>query len=157
MGGTERCSHGAPLGTCAACAPAEHVVVGASERESMLSPEIVSRIAALREDIAEALREKRYPDKALIRMAKEIARLYATAGLDTMDDERAEAFSKGMKKTMIGKYGGCIGCGRGESGKSRHAAPLEAHHLIPRSAGGDSQKRNALLVCRTCHVDIHQA
>lgn len=76
---------------------------------------------------------------------------------DGEDSERSSGFKKHMKKSMHRKSKGCGACGGGVHGAktSRHDAPVELHHIIPREYGGEDIRENALIVCRTCHKKIH--
>lgn len=71
-------------------------------------------------------------------------------------EKRGLRFNKSIKKALYKKIGGCLACGGGTTGNaSRHDAPIELHHIIPRSYDGAETRSNALLVCRDCHVLIH--
>lgn len=71
-------------------------------------------------------------------------------------EKRSSGFSKSLKEKLHRRIGGCLACGGGVTTRpSRHDAPIELHHIIPRQYGGDDLVTNALLVCRNCHVQIH--
>ncbi|MBI2410837.1 MAG: HNH endonuclease [Candidatus Kerfeldbacteria bacterium] len=73
-------------------------------------------------------------------------------------EDRSSGFeyAKQIKRKLMKKHGGCLACGGGTmGGRSRHDAPIELHHMIPRSYGGNDEVTNALLVCRSCHGEIH--
>jgi hypothetical protein len=40
----------------------------------------------------------------------------------------------------------CTSCGQGE--------PLELHHILPRSQGGDDVPNNLVVLCRSCHTRL---
>lgn len=72
--------------------------------------------------------------------------------------DRSERFPKSLRKALKKQQDNkCAVCGNpGEQPGSRHSAGLEVHHVIPRSQGGQSNIDNSQLVCRPCHVKIHQ-
>ncbi|QSG16328.1 HNH endonuclease [Halapricum desulfuricans] len=49
---------------------------------------------------------------------------------------------------------GCQKCGA-EGGKNG-TVKLQAHHIIPKSEGGQDQKSNLITVCAKCHEEIHR-
>ena len=69
---------------------------------------------------------------------------------------KENAFKKSMKKKLFKRHRGCQVCGKGTMGGSRHEPVLEIHHIIPVCEGGETTQGNALLVCRPCHVTLHQ-
>jgi len=68
---------------------------------------------------------------------------------------RNQRYKKSIKKTLYRKLGGCQHCGKGLMGGSRHDPILEVHHYLPRSKGGSEGLHNAVLLCRPCHVAVH--
>ncbi len=74
-----------------------------------------------------------------------------------LDQDRTAGFkNKVLKRKLYRKLGGCAACGGGTMGTpSRHDAPIELHHIVPRLYGGNDDPSNALLVCRDCHGLIH--
>lgn len=70
---------------------------------------------------------------------------------------RQRRYTKSTKSRLYKKLGGCQACNGGSIGGSRHAAVLEIHHFIPRSQGGEESIENAVLLCRDCHVAVHQS
>jgi 5-methylcytosine-specific restriction endonuclease McrA len=75
-----------------------------------------------------------------------------------MSSHRPESarVKKTLKKRLLKKQGGhcadCGGTGTGKSGRN----PLEPHHIIPVSRGGETKAHNLVIVCRACHVRRHQ-
>lgn len=41
-------------------------------------------------------------------------------------------------------------------GDEKDVAKLTKHHIHPRSLGGPTDLRNLVLICRTCHDNVHQ-
>ena len=37
-----------------------------------------------------------------------------------------------------------------------HRSPVDLHHIVPISDGGDNTEENLIAVCPTCHADIHR-
>lgn len=128
-----------------------------TENKKDIAPglEICPEVLVLTNKIANALREKHVPDKKIIESANKIIGLLHAK--DSFEQERAAAFPKSLKRKLIKKYGGCVGCGQIYESTSRHTPAMELHHIIPRSCGGDTAEDNALIVCRDCHVDVHGA
>lgn len=57
-----------------------------------------------------------------------------------------------MVQTVRKRDGGlCRACSR----PGRHARGVQVHHLVYRSQGGKHDARNGVLLCQTCHEDIH--
>jgi len=69
-----------------------------------------------------------------------------------MSRDGRNRFPKSMKKKALRKSGmACTVC----------ACPLtmaqaEPHHILPVSQGGKTLVENLQIVCRSCHVKIHQ-
>ena len=64
---------------------------------------------------------------------------------------------KSLRKTLIKRlHKACQSCGGGTVGGSRHDPILEVHHYIYRAKGGEDTMANAVLLCRPCHVRVHQ-
>lgn len=57
-------------------------------------------------------------------------------------------FSAQQRIALAARDGGCRRCGRAVS-------QTEAHHIIPSSHGGDTDIENAILLCRFCHLLVH--
>ena len=76
----------------------------------------------------------------------------------TKDSEESRLFSKQQKKRLIQKSGGkCEICGeKGELQGSRHAKVLEIHHKNHFANGGATTEENGQVLCRPCHVKVHQ-
>ena len=69
-----------------------------------------------------------------------------------MSRDRKNKFPKSMKKKALRKAGGmCTVC-------ACHLtmAQAEPHHILPVSEGGETVAENLQIVCRDCHVKIHQ-
>jgi len=61
-------------------------------------------------------------------------------------------FKKSMKKKALKKAGNaCSICGI-----TLNMITAEPHHVIPVSAGGLTVPENLQIVCRACHVVLHQ-
>lgn len=48
----------------------------------------------------------------------------------------------------------CRRCTRGNYGVEK-LIHLHGHHIIPKSAGGQDDKENGLVLCDKCHADLH--
>ena len=97
------------------------------------------------------------PDMSIIYLAREyISKLKLEGKNEVEEEERDGAFSGGLKKKLAKKFNGCVGCGKGTlGGQSRHDPVLQPHHIKPREFGGKTTNDNAMIVCRDCHVIIH--
>lgn len=69
---------------------------------------------------------------------------------------RQRRFRKALKRRLFKAAQGCQACGGGSLSGSRHVAILEIHHHLPRSQDGEETPENAVLLCRDCHVLVHQ-
>ncbi|WP_162197255.1 HNH endonuclease signature motif containing protein [Demequina pelophila] len=60
----------------------------------------------------------------------------------------ARFFTHAQRRALAVRDGGCAWC---------HAAPswCEAHHILPVSAGGPTDLSNGVLLCRSCHMRLH--
>lgn len=67
-------------------------------------------------------------------------------------DERGygEGWEELRRKTLRRDGYACTRCGAGDR-------TLQAHHIVPRSAGGPDDLENLLTICRPCHGVIHQS
>ena len=97
------------------------------------------------------------PDMKIIELAHEyIARLKIEGMKEVEENIRDGAFSVSLKKKLVKRFRGCVGCGGGTmGGQSRHQVVLQPHHITPREFGGKTTSDNAMIVCRDCHVIIH--
>ncbi len=95
--------------------------------------------------------------ETVIQKAREIIEILNQIGEKRkIEDLKSIKFPKKLKKKLIKKTGGCLACGQGEMASgSRHQNPIELHHIIPKMYGGDDDKKNALVVCKKCHLDMH--
>lgn len=95
------------------------------------------------------------PNPNLIFDAKKyIEALKAEGAVKTEDD--SEPFKKSLLEKLYRKFRGCVGCGGGVmSSGSRHDNVLQPHHILPSEFGGKAIRENAMLVCRNCHIKIH--
>lgn len=66
----------------------------------------------------------------------------------------AHRFSKTMKRKALKRAGGC--CTVCHTKGDLKWNPLEPHHIVPVSQGGETTMENLQIVCRECHVKIHQ-
>ncbi len=106
-------------------------------------------------EIQERLNSFIEPDMSLIDLAKTYISQLRKEGAKE-ENERDGAFSGNLKKKLVKKFGGCVGCGGGSAGgSSRHDPVLQPHHITPREFGGKTTSNNAMIVCRDCHVIIH--
>ena len=65
---------------------------------------------------------------------------------------RKKSFSKKMKKRALHRAKHmCEVCG-----KQVVMTTCEAHHIVPISQGGQNSASNLKIVCRPCHIKIHQ-
>lgn len=71
------------------------------------------------------------------------------------DTDRSRRIQKSIKHKLYKKLGGCQICGEGTIGGSRHDKILEVHHYVSRCMGGSDGIENSVLLCRPCHVDVH--
>lgn len=57
-------------------------------------------------------------------------------------------FSTAQRRALLIRDGGCAWCGA-------PAGWAEAHHLVPWGRGGSTDLSNGVLLCRSCHLRIH--
>jgi 5-methylcytosine-specific restriction endonuclease McrA len=70
-----------------------------------------------------------------------------------MSRPKKHKFPKGIKKKLEKSTNGCCSvCGNRPTNQN----PLEVHHIVPVSQGGATVIGNGQIVCRKCHVEIHQ-
>ena len=74
--------------------------------------------------------------------------LFSTTGVPLWRGRSVRCATPTQMKTLITKYGGCIGCGA-------HPTMCQAHHIKPVSQGGTTDIDNMTLVCWNCHNNIH--
>lgn len=125
-----------------------------AETEVKISPEVQEKINQLEAFIHSEINTGQIPNEKIISAAHEIVEIFKSEGV-VVEQERAKAFKKHLKKRLLEKMGGCVGCGGQQVRSTRHAPVIELHHIIPRNFGGQSDTKNALTVCRDCHVKIH--
>lgn len=58
------------------------------------------------------------------------------------------AVTRAQRRALVARDGGCVGCG---------APPgwTDAHHIVHWEDGGPTDLNNLLLLCRTCHTNVH--
>ncbi|MDN4483925.1 HNH endonuclease [Demequina lignilytica] len=61
---------------------------------------------------------------------------------------RVRPFSAAQRRALAVRDGGCAWCGA-------PAAWCEAHHIVPWARGGGTDLSNGVLLCRGCHLRIH--
>ncbi|MDN4477077.1 DUF222 domain-containing protein [Demequina sp. SYSU T00039] len=61
---------------------------------------------------------------------------------------RVRPFSAAQRRALAARDGGCAWCGA-------PAAWCEAHHIVPWARGGGTDLSNGVLLCRGCHLRIH--
>ena len=67
--------------------------------------------------------------------------------------DKKNKVKKSLKRKLLRDSGGkCEGCA---SSGDRLENPLEPHHIIPVSEGGEVTRENLCIVCRRCHVKLH--
>jgi len=121
-------------------------------RNELEEIEVLSKAMDLRTEFLGRLEEGDFPNKEYIQLCKEIIELIPETDNPT---DKTERFPKTIKKRLIKRFSGCVACGEGIVGGSRHDPVIEVHHIIPRQAGGGISIQNAALFCRFCHLDIH--
>jgi 5-methylcytosine-specific restriction endonuclease McrA len=63
------------------------------------------------------------------------------------DKEAQKRLTAAVRATLARRDGRCRLCGK----RFSQGQPAEMHHLVFRSAGGETSTQNTLLLCRACH------
>lgn len=132
----------------------EMTFVPASDLERKKEDVPLERALELRSIIQSELASSVLPDRSFIQRCREI--IVVLREVPVIENvNRSQRFSKSAKDKLIQKFTSCVACGGGTKGGGRQSAPFEVHHIIPREHGGDESFDNGLLLCRKCHVEVH--
>ena len=74
--------------------------------------------------------------------------IWDTNGTPLWQGHTRRTATAAQRKALIARYGGCFHCGT-------NPAMCQVHHIKPVSQGGPTNIDNMVLICWTCHQNIH--